>query len=93
MFTLGECGTRLASLQSHTHTHPLTPHLPHILPTPSLTFHHLLQALPHYVDVVNVVELIHNVGIMVQVLVPFTSGPVRYGIDLRELFGGKKTQL
>ena len=42
-------------------------------------------------DVVNVVELIHNVGIMVQVLVALTRGPVRYGIDLRELFGGKNT--
>ena len=107
MFTLGECGMRLASLQSHTHAHPIASRITHPLhltpshsnptpltpthpPTPSLTFHHLLQALPHDVDVVNVVELIHNVGIMVQVLVPLTSGPVRYGIDLRELFGGKK---
>lgn len=86
MFTLGECGTRLASFSP-----TLTPTPSHF--TPSLTFHHLLQALPHDVDVVNVVELIHNVGIMVQVLIPLTSGPVRYGIDLRELFGGKKPQL
>ena len=42
-------------------------------------------------DVVNVVELIHNVGIMVQVLIPLTRGPVCYGIDLRELLGGKNT--
>jgi len=42
-------------------------------------------------DVMNVVELIHHVGIMVQVLVPLTRGPVRYGIDLSRLSGGKHT--
>lgn len=33
-------------------------------------------------DVVNVVELVHDVGIVVHILIPLPSGSVRYGVDL-----------
>ena len=76
-------------------SHPPSPTPSHFTlshpPSPSLTFHHLLQTLPHDMDVMNIVELIYHVGIMVQVLVPLTRSPVCYGIDLRRLSGGKHT--
>lgn len=33
-------------------------------------------------DVVDVVELVHDVGVVVHFLIPFSSGSVRYGVDL-----------
>lgn len=33
-------------------------------------------------DVVDVVELVHDVGVVVHILVPLPCGSVRYGVDL-----------
>ena len=47
------------------------------------TFHHFLKALPHDVDVVDVVELIHQIAIVVGALIALSSCPVSHRIDLK----------
>ena len=46
------------------------------------TFYQFLQALPHDVNVVNVVELQGNIIVVVSALVPLTGSLICHGIDL-----------
>ena len=46
------------------------------------TFHQLLKAFPHDVDVVNIVELVDQIAIVVRALIALPSRLVGHSIDL-----------
>ena len=50
----------------------------------SLTLHHLLEALSHDVNVVDVVELVDQIAVVVGALVSLTSRLVSNSIDLNK---------
>ena len=46
------------------------------------TFHHFLQALPHDMDVLNIVGLVDHVGVVSSTLIALPSSSVSHCIDL-----------
>lgn len=52
-------------------------------PETERTVDDLLLAAPHHVDVLNANEVQLDVGVMVLVLIAFTCGSVRHGVQLR----------